>query len=147
MTIETIKQELIKQLSLKYEDPCYGMETVDAYKKPCFFLYLKERLLLQTINYRQKRCEIEVIRIQRTTDERDSILFFETMAELFSPKFVVGDRHFNTEDFEFSYLGENEDIPEVTFSFEYFERIPTENAEMLQEVNLRLEERKGDYHH
>lgn len=94
---------------------------------------------METVNYRQKQCEVEIIRVQRETDEEDSAEFFENITQLFSPKIQIEERYLNTENMEFSFLGENEDIPEATFEFEYCEMVPQEKAEILEEVIFKME--------
>lgn len=141
MTIEEIKAAIVKKLQERYPGtPCYGTETLDGYKKPCFFLYIEGSVILSTVNYTQMRCEVEIIRIQQKRDESDAIQFFENMAGMFSPQINVGDQFFSTENLELAYLGENRDIPDVSFEFEYYIMKKTETAAVMKEAVIRMEE-------
>lgn len=148
MTLEEIKKAITEALEGKYPDaPLYGIEELDGYERPGFFLFLTASLELQTVNFRQMHCEVDIARIQVKTDEQDVIQYYENVAELFSPKIQVGDQYFDTEDMTFSYLGEYENVPNVSFSFDYYEKMPQETAEIAGKVTMRTEVTEGDYHH
>lgn len=148
MTIESIKAAIVKKLQERYPGtPCYGVETLDGYKKPCFFLYLDGSVILSTVNYIQMRCEAEIVRIQPKTNESDAIQFFENTASMFAPQIKVGDQFLSTENLDFSYLGENQDIPQISFEFEYYIKKERETAEIMKQAIIEWRNKKGDYQH
>ena len=66
--------------------------------------------------------------------------FFEKMEAAFGYKLAVGDRKLNTDNMDYMFEGENDNIPVVTFEVEFWDEIKREdNSEIMKNMEMRQE--------
>lgn len=123
----------------------YGTDTIEGYKKPCFFVYASQTFLESTKNAVHKNVEIEIDYIQKKPNETESMNFFQNVQNKFMQKIQVGERFLNTSEQSSDFNGENNDIPVFTFNIEYWEDIkkPEINVDLIGKIELNTK-MKGD---
>ena len=120
--------------------PVYGIDTVEGYKRPSFFVTISLDILEATKNCVHKTAEIEIDYIQPAPDEEKALDFFTKTEQRFLPKLYAGDRKLTTSEFYFDFLGDHGDIPHVEFQTEFWDDWGTEEtAELMKEFNMKQE--------
>lgn len=126
--------------------PVYGLETVEGYKRPCFFLDIVPELDEGSVNFKHKYCTAEITKVQQTADEADALEFFCAVEQAFYLKLAVKDRKINTSRFSPAWLGEFSNIPTITFEMEWYEAVEkTIKQPYIEQVitNIRKGESNG----
>lgn len=103
--------------------PVYGLDTVEGYSKPCFFLDIIPETSEGNINFKHKYCTVTITKVQRAADEADALDFFQKIEQAFYLKLAVKDRKINTNRFAPAWLGEFGNVPTITFEMEWYEAV------------------------
>lgn len=141
MTLKEIKRAINTVLKKMYPDvKIYGADTIEGYTRPAFFAYVTQTFSEKTKNAVHKNVEIEIDLIQKWPDELAAMEFFEKMEAAFGYKLAVGDRKLNTDNMDYMFEGENDNIPVVTFEVEFWDEIKREdNSEIMKNMEMRQE--------
>ena len=141
MTLKEIKRAINTVLKKMYPDvKIYGADTMEGYTRTAFFVYVTQTFSEKTKNAVHKNVEIEIDLIQKRPDELAAMEFFEKMEAAFGYKLAVGDRKLNTDNMDYMFEGENDNIPVVTFEVEFWDEIKREdNSEIMKNMEMRQE--------
>ncbi len=120
-SLKEIKKAVSSALKKPYpKTKVYGVDTVESYSKPCFFVYVTQTFSEATKNAIHKNVEIEIDYIQNSPDENKAMDFFEKMENTFCQKLVVG----------FSEATKNAIHKNVEIEIDYIQNSPDENKAM-----------------
>lgn len=141
MTLKDIKKAVNITLKSKYPYPVYGVDTVEGYQRPSFFVYATETFSEYTKNAIHKNVDVEIDFIQTIPDESEAMEFFATMGKAFMPKLAVGKRRLNVDGIYSRF--EDGNVPVFGFESEFWTAIekPEETAPLMGEVIVRQEEK------
>lgn len=147
-TLEEIKKAVSAELKKRYPDyEVYGVDTVDGYERPSFFVYVTQTFSESTKNVMHKNVEVEIDFVQKVTNEVEAMKFFETMERVFGQKLKTENRHLTTSNLSTGFDGENKNLPYFIFEIEFWSAIEKEKDEapMMGEVNIEQEVKRWDY--
>lgn len=142
ITLKDIKESVNSILKMLYPKmPIYGIDTIEGYKRPSFFVYAKTTTLETTKNCIHQNVEIAIDFIQNSPDEEIGMDVLCNIQMKLSPKIQVTERYLNTSDFDFDFIGTFENIPHMEFRIEYWDDYGNKEEEHqdMKELNLRQE--------
>lgn len=138
-------RELNSMLKRKYPDvKIYGNDTTEGWIKPYFFLEcVPYGMNYVSRNYMKKTCSLKITYFQRVKDEPDQYQKVEEIRELLGMKFCVKGRKLDIKEYTHDYVGEYNNILQISFDLEWFENNYKEpGEEKMKEVELYLKERR-----
>lgn len=141
MTYSDIKKSIIEALRDAFPgEKIYGTDIVKGFKRPCIFVSLSPGLTEETVNIKAKTCYVEILRMQPQPDEDDALAFFEKVEGIFSPKVAVGNRRLNSSDFRATFIGEENNVPQIEFEIDYYVNVEKkETSRMIEQVEIKEE--------
>lgn len=118
----------------------YGVDTLEGYKKPSFFVYVTQTFSEATANAVHKNVEIEIDYIQKVPNEIEALEFFDRMESLFCHKLKTENRQLTTDNLNSYFDGENMNIPCFSFEVEFWSAIDKkDNSALMGELHLKQE--------
>lgn len=136
-----IKKSLIKAIKTKFKYNIYGIETVEGYEKPCFFVRLlpiKNTKEMKNLYFR--RFSVVITYLQSIVDELDALNTADELLEIFLPKLHCQARYLNTMDFTTNFVGEYSNIPQYSFAIEFYDADKEINENLIEEVETTIGE-------
>lgn len=129
--------------ALQYAYPkinIYGVNTVEGYRKPSFFVYVTQTFSEATANAVHKNVEIEIDYIQKKPNEIEALEFFDKMESIFSHKLKTENRQLTTDNLNSFFDGENMNIPCFSFEVEFWSAIDKkDNSALMGRLHLKQE--------
>lgn len=125
--------------------PVYGREVSDGYKVPAFFTeVVTSGYEYGTKNYAKLPCSFKITYFQKLPDSVEQMQKIEELRKIFGLKLAVGDRKVNVRGFDVSYVGERNNILQVTFDLgeiiDWIGEIP-EGLDKMEDLELKEEVR------
>ena len=139
--------DIIKQvnnlLKNKYSNiKRYGNDTVDKAVPPYFFVecvpYGTDR---QTQNMLNKSCSIKITYVQIIPEQVDTLNKVEEIFELLTMTLKVKGRKLLIQDYSYEYIGENNNIPQISFKLNWWESTEVHNGEVIKNVITEFKEK------
>lgn len=122
ITVIDLKKAMIQLLKKKYSYPVYSNDVIEGYERPSFFVQLKPVNISDiSVNRSYNKYQIYIIYFQKVKDEVENLKKIDELKELIGMKVTVNQQLLQTSEFEFEWVGEREDILQVSFLVEYFE--------------------------
>lgn len=141
--IHEIKKEMIQVIRNLYPKGYrfYGAEITEGYEKPSFFTQiLPVTMETETKNIRNNVMMLVITYFQRETNEADFLKKAHEIRAAFGLKVKVGDRHFNVTDFDYDFIGNDDDILQIRVTVSFKERIERiEEHPITGRMGFRLE--------
>ena len=120
-----IKKAVNELLKGRYPPPqykIYGKEIKEGYDAPCFFTEILDRGGKgETKNFAKGGFTIKITYFQAEKNELDQLEKVDEIKDLFGLIFCVGDRKLTIGDFSHDYIGEYQDILQISIEIDYKE--------------------------
>ena len=118
----------------------YGKEIREGYESPCFFTEIVDKgSRAETLNFAGGGFTVKITYFQRERDELDMLEKADGIKELFGAVFRVGERRLTVGEYSYDFIGEFQDILQVSVDFEYRENTRMEEAaETAAEVTVTV---------
>lgn len=137
--------ELNRLLKGKYPHiKIYGNDTTEGWRKPYFFLEcVPYSMNYVSRNFINKSCSLKITYFQRVPDEPDQLQKVEEIREMLGMKFCVKDRELDIKEYTHDYVGDYNNILQISFDLEWLENSYKEpEEEKMKEVELSVKERR-----
>lgn len=122
----------------------YGSSTTDGWAKPYFFTECVPGLLnYKTKNIVQRSCSLKITYFQEEPDELEQLEVAAGIRKMLGMKFYAAERRLEVKNYTHDFVGEYNNIMQITFDLEWFENVSGPSEEGLAEaVNITF--RKGE---
>lgn len=118
----------------------YGKEIREGYSPPCFFTeILNKGSKSETKNFAKGGFTIKITYFQEETNELDQLEKADEIKELFGLVFHVGERKLTVGEFSHDFIGEYQDILQISIDVDYMENTQKEDmAPVANEINANV---------
>lgn len=118
----------------------YGKEIKEGYDAPCFFTEILDRgSRAETRNFAKGGFTIKITYFQAEKNELDQLEKVDEIKDLFGLIFCVGDRKLTIGDFSHDYIGEYQDILQISIEIDYKENTQKEDtAPVAREIGVEV---------
>lgn len=118
----------------------YGKEIREGYDAPCFFTEILDRgSRAETKNFAKGGFTIKITYFQAEKNELDQLEKVDEIKDLFGLIFCVGDRKLTIGDFSHDYIGEYQDILQISIEIDYKENTQKEDtAPIAREIGVEV---------
>ena len=107
----------------------YGKEIREGYDVPCFFTEILDRgSRAETRNFTKGGFTVKITYFQTAKNELDQLEKVDEIKDLFGLFFCVGDRKLTVGEFSHDYIGEYQDILQISIEIDYKENTQKEDA-------------------
>lgn len=108
----------------------YGNATVDKAVPPYFFVEcIPAGIRRETKMMMHKGCTIKITYVQRKQNDSDALDKVEGICSLLGMVFHVNGRKLLVLDYDHDYVGENNDIPQISFRLDWYEKTTPADTE------------------
>lgn len=138
-TVNEIIKEIYPQITR------YGNDTVDKAVPPYFFVEcVPVGTNRQTKNMMHKSCSVLITYVQRVPDQIDNLEKMDEIEERLGMLLSVGDRQLRVLRYAHEYIGETNNILQISFSLDWWENTQKpESGEKMEYLHTTLTT-KGD---
>ncbi|MCI9181083.1 MAG: hypothetical protein HFG50_13960 [Lachnospiraceae bacterium] len=127
-----IKKAINELLKGRYPPPqykIYGKEIKEDYDLPCFFTEILDKgSKAETKNFAKGGFTIKITYFQEIKNELDQLEKVDEIKDLFGLIFCVGNRKLTVGEFSHDFIGEYQDILQISVDIDYKEN--TQKADM-----------------
>ena len=118
----------------------YGKEIKEGYDAPCFFTEILDRgSRAETKNFAKGGFTIKITYFQKEKNELDQLEKVDEIKDLFGLFFCVGDRKLTVGEFSHDYIGEYQDILQISIEIDYKENTQKEDtAPVAREIGVEV---------
>ena len=118
----------------------YGKEIREGYDAPCFFTEILDRgSRAETRNFAKGGFTVKITYFQTAKNELDQLEKVDEIKDLFGLIFYVGDRKLTIGDFSHDYIGEYQDILQISIEIDYKENTQKEDtASVAREIGVEV---------
>lgn len=118
----------------------YGKEIREGYDAPCFFTEILDRgSRAETRNFAKGGFMVKITYFQTAKNELDQLEKVDEIKDLFGLIFCVGDRKLTIGDFSHDYIGEYQDILQISIEIDYKENTQKEDtAPVAREIGVEV---------
>ena len=118
----------------------YGKENREGYDAPCFFTEILDRgSRAETRNFAKGGFTVKITYFQTAKNELDQLEKVDEIKDLFGLFFCVGDRKLTIGDFSHDYIGEYQDILQISIEIDYKENTQKEDtAPVAREIGVEV---------
>ena len=118
----------------------YGKEIREGYDAPCFFTEILDRgSRAETRNFAKGGFTVKITYFQAEKNELDQLEKVDEIKDLFGLIFCVGDRKLTIGDFSHDYIGEYQDILQISIEIDYKENTQKEDtAPVAREIGVEV---------
>lgn len=118
----------------------YGKEIKEGYDAPCFFTEIIDKGSgAETKNFAKGGFTIKITYFQAEKSEMDQLEKVDEIKDLFGLIFYVGDRRLTVGEFSHDYIGEYQDILQISIEIDYKENTKKEDtAPVAQELGVEI---------
>lgn len=122
----------------------YGNDTTEGWHKPYFFIEcVPYESNYKTRNFAEKSCSMKITYFQESDDEEDQLRKAGEIREAVGMKFAVAGRSLDVRDYTHDYVGEYNNILQISFRFGWFENLYREpEGERIDDVDVAI--KKGE---
>ena len=107
----------------------YGKEIREGYDATCFFTEILDRgSRAETRNFAKGGFTVKITYFQTEKNELDQLEKVDEIKDLFGLFFCVGDRKLTIGEFSHDYIGEYQDILQISIEIDYKENTQKEDA-------------------
>lgn len=135
--IKTAANELLKTATgLKI----YGKEITEGYATPSLFIEIVSKpYQSKTRDFSKSGFSLKITYFQEVSDELKQLQLVDTIKEAFGMVFEVQQRRLTVGEITYDYIGQKEDILQISVDFDFYENTTTEPAEEIAgEVEFNL---------
>lgn len=135
--IKTAANELLKEATgLKI----YGKEITEGYTTPSLFIeIISKPFRRKTRGFAKSGFALKITYFQEAPEELQQLQLVDTVKEAFGMVFTVQDRKLTVGEITHDYIGQKEDILQISVDFEFYENTATEpEGETAGEMDFNL---------
>ena len=139
--VKKVVNELLKG---RYPPPgykIYGKEIQEGYTAPCFFTEIIDKgSRAETRNFARGGFAVKITYFQTEKNELDQLEKVDEIKDLFGLVFCVGNRKLTVGEFSHDYIGEYQDILQISVDIDYKENTSTEDTTgiVATEIGINL---------
>ena len=138
-----IKKAINGLLKGRYPPPqykIYGKEIREGYDAPCFFTEILDRgSRAETRNFAKGGFTVKITYFQTAKNELDQLEKVDEIKDLFGLFFCVEDRRLTVGEFSHDYIGEYQDILQISIEIDYKENTQKEDtAPVAREIGVEV---------
>ena len=118
----------------------YGKEIREGYDAPCFFTEILDRgSRAETRNFAKGGFTVKITYFQTAKNELDQLEKVDEIKDLFGLFFCVGDRKLTVGEVSHDYIGEYQDILQISIEIDYKENTQKEDtAPVAREIGVEV---------
>ena len=118
----------------------YGKEITEGYDAPCFFTEILDRgSRAETRNFAKGGFTVKITYFQTAKNELDQLEKVDEIKDLFGLFFCVGDRKLTVGEFSHDYIGEYQDILQISIEIDYKENTQkADTAPIAREIGVEV---------
>lgn len=118
----------------------YGKEIREGYDAPCFFTEILDRGgKAETRNFAKGGFTVKITYFQTAKNELDQLEKVDEIKDLFGLFFCVGDRKLTIGEFSHDYIGEYQDILQISIEIDYKENTQkADTAPIAREIGVEV---------
>ncbi len=118
----------------------YGKEIREGYDVPCFFTEVSDKgSRAETKNFAKGGFTVKITYFQTAKNELDQLEKVDEIKDLFGLFFCVGDRKLTVGEFSHDYIGEYQDILQISIEIDYKENTQKEDMEPIaREIGVKV---------
>lgn len=127
--IKTAANELLKEATgLKI----YGKEVTENYSTPSLFVEIISKPFRgKHEGFAKSGFGLKIVYLQTTPDEMKQLQMIDTVKAAFGMVFTVKDRHLTVGEITYDFIGEKENILQISVDFDFYENSTTSPAEEI----------------
>lgn len=140
ISLKEIKKAVNDKLYAIAGLPIYGKETKEGYEYPCLFVELVTKQYKRgNVNWGTGGVTVKITYLQETVDEEKQLKLVDLVKEHFGLNLKVEERYLSTGEIDMDYVGQNQDILQITIDIPYEECLHKEEDEtgIMQELEIR----------
>lgn len=118
----------------------YGKEVIEGYETPSFFAEIVTKpTKRETKGFAKSGFTLHITYFQKTPNEAQQLQMYDTVKNAFGMVFTVEDRKLTVNEITYDYVGNKEDILQITVDFDYYENtVEQPTADIAEELDLNL---------
>lgn len=118
----------------------YGKEIKEGYDTPCFFTEILDKgSRAETRNFAKGGITVKITYFQAEKNEMDQLEKADEIKDLFGLVFCVGDRRLTVGEYSHDFIGEYQDILQISIDIEYKENTQKDDtAQMAAQVGVTI---------
>lgn len=118
----------------------YGVDIVEGYTAPCFFVQIKPTTTPVNRYIRNNEVTLYINYFQSQVNEVDLLKKADKINQIFDKSVKIGDRYVHVEDVSFDYVGKDRNILQATIELQYHTAIKQDNTQpLMTEVSMRYD--------
>lgn len=127
----------------------YGREITEGYDTPSLFIEIVPGpFRRQTRNFAKSGFSLKITYFQDAPRESEQLELVDTIKAAFGMVFAVGDRNLTVGEITYDYVGQKEDILQISVDFEYLENTSIcPQEELAEEMDFNLVKKKKEALH
>ncbi len=138
-----IKKAINELLKGRYPPPqykIYGKEIKEDYDLPCFFTEILDKgSKAETKNFAKGGFTIKITYFQEIKNELDQLEKVDEIKDLFGLIFCVGNRKLTVGEFSHDFIGEYQDILQISIDIDYKENTQKPDmAPVATEIDVKV---------
>lgn len=132
--------ELLKKKYPSEQYKIYGKEIKEEYNTPCFFTEILDNGgAAETKNFANGSFTIKIVYFQKEKNELDQLEKVDEIKDLFGLFFCIGNRKLTISDFSHDYIGEYQDILQISIEIKYKENTKKEDVvPIAKELGIKI---------
>lgn len=132
--------ELLKGRYPPSQYKIYGKEVKEDYVLPCFFTEILDKgSKAETKNFAKGGFTIKITYFQEVKNELDQLEKVDEIKDLFGLIFCVGDRKLTVGEFSHDFIGEYQDILQISIDIDYKENTQKpDTAPVATEIEVKV---------
>lgn len=118
----------------------YGNDVTEGYETPSLFVQIISKPhKRQTRNFAKSGFSVKITYFQNEPDESEQLELLDIVREAFGMVLVVQDRRLTTGEITYDYVGQKENILQITVDYDFCENTSTPSTEEIAEaVDINL---------
>lgn len=148
ITASALKTACNQLLKSRYPDmDIYGAATAERLAKPCFYTEIVPYASkYESRNWVKASAGYKITFMQQVPDEKEQLEAAEEIRLLFGLKLAVEDRKLDVREYDVDYIGEYNDILQITVRFSWYENLyKPKTSYLMEHIEMRVDdEKKGE---
>lgn len=118
----------------------YGREVAEGYKTPSLFIEIVPKpFIRETRNFAKSGFTLKITYFQETPNELQQLQLIDTVKDAFGMIFTVQERQLTVGEITYDYVGQKEDILQISVEFDFYENTTIEqDGETAGEMDFNL---------
>lgn len=124
----------------------YGKEVTEGFERPSLFIeIIPKPFHRKSKNFAKSGFCLKITYLQEVPEELQQLELVDTVKEAFGMVFSVAERNLTVGEITYDYIGQKEDILQISVDFEFYENTMTEEeGETAEEMNFNLAKKEEE---